>query len=98
MKSVIKFNGYYYQQKDIDRVRIKLDKYNDKQLHEIFLEFIRGWRDFKCVCKALKTLQFIEKNFPHSQYILKSYSELKELENLINHGLYYKPELNTQYK
>lgn len=98
MRSVIKFNGCYYQQKDIGRVRIKLDKYNEKELHEIFLEFIREWRDFKCVCKALKTLQYIENNYPHSQYILKCYSELKELDNLIKHGKYYKPELNTQYR
>lgn len=98
MKNIIKFNGYYYQQKDIDKVRIKLDKYNEKQLHEIFLEFIREWRDFKCVCKALKTIQYLENKFPYSEYILKCYSELREMENLINHGVYYKPELNTQYK
>ena len=87
-----------YQQKDIDKVRIKLDKYSDKQLHQIFLEFLRDWRNFTSVCKALKTLQFIETNFPYSEYILKCYSELREMENLINQGKYYKPELNTQYK
>lgn len=98
MKNVIKFNNYYYQQKDIDKVRIKLDKYSDKQLHQIFLEYIRDWRDYKSVCKALKTLQFIEIKFPYSEYILKCYSELREMENLIKQGIYYKPELNTQYK
>lgn len=98
MKSVIKFNNCYYRQNDIDKVRIKLDNYTDKQLHQIFLEFLRDWRDYKSVCKALKTLQYIELNFPYSQYILKSYSELKEMESLINKGFYYKPELNTQYK
>ena len=98
MKNIIKFNNYYYQQKDIDKVRIKLDKYRDKQLHQIFLEFLRDWRNFTSVCKALKTLQFIETNFPYSEYILKCYSELREMENIINKGNYYKPELNTQYK
>ena len=98
MKNIIKFNNYYYQQKDIDKVRIKLDKYSDKQLHQIFLEFLRDWRNFTSVCKALKTLQFIETNFPYSEYILKCYSELREMESIINKGNYYKPELNTQYK
>lgn len=98
MKKVINFNGCYYQQKDIDKVRIKLDKYTDKQLHQIFLEYIRQWREYKCVCKALKTIQFLEEKYPYSQYILKCYSELKELETLIKQGKYYKPELNTQYK
>ena len=98
MKGIIKFNNYYYQQNDIDTVKIKLDNYTDKQLHQIFLEFLRDWRNFKSICKALKTLQFIEINYPYSQYILKCYSELKELDNLIKHGKYYKPELNTQYR
>ena len=98
MKGVIKFNDYYYRQNDIDKVRIKLDNYTDKQLHQIFLEFLRDWRNYKSVCKALKTLQYIELNFPYSQYILKCYSELREMENLIKQGNYYKPELNTQYK
>ena len=98
MKGIIKFNNCYYQQKDIDKVRIKLDNYTDKQLHQIFLEFLRDWRDYKSVCKALKTLQYIEIKFPYSQYILKCYSELREMENLIKQGNYYKQELNTQYK
>ena len=94
MKLPFKFLDYIITDKDVNHVRVnRLDKYTDKQLNQICLEFMEGWRNKIDMCKCLKTLRYLENNYPNSEYILKTYRQIKQLEYYIDTG-YFKYEYN----
>ena len=64
----------------VKKCRLKFKNESDRELHNNFINYMHNGiegNDYKGFIYALKTIEILKENYPHSEYILKCYRGLK---------------------